>query len=167
MGDTDGFRVNLSGKEASAKGRSTELVPRGDYHMKVTEGSVEYCGPESKNPGEPYYKLECTFQGGRYAGRSIITNAMLFDGALYTVVQIAKAMGQEVPTEGDWDPPQLVDIIGTDFICGVKITPKKGDYDEKNDIASFMAYDRTRATELAAKQSKTEKVGAGKSSLMP
>lgn len=39
--------------------------------------------------------VEFTIQEGEYEGRKVWTNAMLFDGALYTVAQILKATGFE------------------------------------------------------------------------
>jgi hypothetical protein len=165
----DGFRVNFSSKEASAEGRSTQLLPRGDYHVKVTEGSIEECGPESRNPGKPYYKLECTIQSGPHAGRKLFTNAMLFEGALYTIVQIMKAMGLSVEP-GEMMVPSINEIMGNDFIVGVV---KKGEstgtdgrkYDEKNEINSFMPYTADRANQLATVSAGAKK--SGSSSLMP
>lgn len=167
---SDGFRVNFSDKEASSEGRSTQLLPRGDYHVVITDGSIEECGPESKNPGKPYYKLEATIQSGPHANRKLFTNAMLFEGALYTITQIMKAMGISVKP-GEMIVPTIDEIIGTDFICGVV---KKGEsegkdgktYDAKNEISSFMPYTADRASQLA-KAGASEGKASGKSSLMP
>jgi hypothetical protein len=163
---SDGFRVNFSDKEASAEGRSAELLPRGNYHVKVTDGSIEECGPESKNPGKPYYKIECTIQSGPHANRKLWTNAMLFEGALYTITQIMKAMGISV-TAGEMMVPGLNEIIGNDFLVAVIKKPKQkvGDkeYDEKNEIQSFMKFDPNGVTQLATTGAKK----SGVTSLMP
>jgi hypothetical protein len=163
---SDGFRVNFSDKEASSEGRSAELLPRGNYHVKVTEGSIEYCGPGSKNPGKPYYNLECTIQSGPHTGRKLFTNAMLFEGALYTITQIMKSMGISV-TAGQMEIPGLNEIIGTDFLVAVVKKPKQevGDkvYDERNEINSFMKYDPAGVTQIAAGGAKK----SGATSLMP
>jgi hypothetical protein len=150
---SDGFRINISSKEASAEGRSTALLPRGDYHVKVTDGSIEECSPTAKNAGKPYYNLELTIQSGPHEGRKLYDNAMLFEGALYTIVQIMKALGHNVE-EGEMIVPSLDEIIGQDFIVAVRKEPAKGDYDERNAVKSYMKYDPSKplggATAVAA-----------------
>ena len=166
-GISDGFRVNFSDKEASSEGRSAELMPRGNYHVIVTDGSIEECGPTSKNPGKPYYKIECVIQTGPHAGRKLFTNAMLFEGALYTITQIMKSMGISV-SAGEMVIPTLEEIIGNDFICAVvKKGESKGadgkEYDAKNEIASFMKYDASQVSNIPAGGAKK----SGATSLMP
>jgi hypothetical protein len=140
---SDGFRINISDKEAASEGRSAELLPRGDYHLKCTDGSLESCGPESKNPGKPYYNLEFTVQSGPHTGRKLFTNAMLFEGALYTIVQVMKGMGLSV-TEGEMEVPSIDEIVGTDFIGSVSKQPERtvGEktFDARNEIKGLRAY---------------------------
>lgn len=93
-----GIRINLSDKEATSESRDIAPLPNGKYLMAVTEITEEECGPNSKNPGKPYYNLELTVQDGEYEDRKVFTNAMLFEGALYTIVQILKAL--DVPFQG-------------------------------------------------------------------
>jgi len=163
---SDGFRVNFSEKEASSEGRGADLMPRGNYHVKVTDGSIEECGPDSKNPGKPYYNLECTIQAGPHAGRKLFTNAMLFEGALYTITQIMKGMGISV-TAGEMIIPSLEEIINTDFIVAVvqqgKRTVGDKEYDARNEIKSFMRFDASKVTTATGGAT----AGSGKSSLMP
>jgi hypothetical protein len=140
---SDGFRINISEKEASSEGRSAELLPRGDYHVRCTDGSLESCGPESKNPGKPYYNLEFTVQSGPHAGRKLFTNAMLFEGALYTIVQIMKSMGLSV-TEGEMEVPSIDEIVSTEFIAAVskqnERTVGEKTYDARNEIKGLRKY---------------------------
>jgi hypothetical protein len=165
-GSADGFRVNFSDKEASSEGRSAELMPRGNYHVKVTDGEIAECGPTSKNPGKPYYKLECTIQTGPNAGRKLWTNAMLFEGALYTITQIMKSMGISV-TPGEMIVPTIEEIVGTDFLVAVskkaEQTVGEKTYDARNEIQSFMKYDASQVSKLATAGG----TSSGKSSLMP
>jgi hypothetical protein len=164
---SDGFRVNFSSKEASSEGRGTELLPRGNYHVKVTDGSIEECGPASKNPGKPYYRFEMTIQSGPHAGRKLFTNAMLFEGALYTITQVMKGMGISV-SEGEMVVPSLSEIIGYDFVVGVVKKPKRvvddKEYDEANEVKDFLKYSADRVSDLS-KTGGAAKSGA--TSLMP
>jgi len=140
---SDGFRINISDEEAASEGRSAELIPRGDYHVKCTDGELKECGPESKNPGKPYYNLEFTVQTGPHTGRKLFTNAMLFEGALYTIVQVMKGMGLSV-TPGDMEVPSIDEIVGHDFIASVSKSNEKtvGDktYEPRNEIRGLRAY---------------------------
>jgi hypothetical protein len=134
-----GLRVNFSEKEASSEARSVEVLPRGNYHVKCTDGEVKECGPNSKNPGKEYWHLEFTVQSGPYASRKVWTNVMLFSGALYSLVQIMKAMGFTI-TEGEMEVPDLEDIIDQEFIVGVTKRKATEEYDESNEVRSFKAF---------------------------
>jgi hypothetical protein len=155
---SDGFRVNFSGEEAGATGQSSKLLPRGDYHVKVTDGSIEQVKSNEKgNQGKPFYNFELTVQEGEHAGRRLFDRAMLFNGALYTISQIMKAMGLQVH-EGEMEVPSLAEIIGRDFIVGVRVKKETDEYDASNTIRSYMAYN----AQTAAKAE-----GAKKNALMP
>lgn len=149
---TDGLRVNFSDKEASARGQGADLMPRGNYHVKCTDGSWEECGPNSKNPGKPYWKLEFTIQDGPYAGRGLFTNVMLFEGALYSLSQIMKAMGLSVDS-GDTTVPDLEDVISRDFVVGVVVKKETEEYDARNEIRGIMPYD-AKTVKLATASAK-------------
>lgn len=88
-----GIRINLSEKEAASEARDFSPIPNGKYLVAVTEMELKECGEDSKNPGKPYYNMEFTVQEGDYADRTLFTNAMLFPGALYTIVQFLKSQG--------------------------------------------------------------------------
>src|SRR6266480_7795544 len=95
----DGIRVNFSGKEADAAPRDVEPMPTGKYLCAITD--VELCYSTSeKNNGKPYYSIEFTVQddmrGGLYKERKCWSNVMLFEGALYSASQLAKAVGLTV-----------------------------------------------------------------------
>lgn len=165
----DGLRVNFSDKEAKAQGQGADLMPRGNYHVICTDGSWEECGPNSKNPGKPYWKIECTIQDGPYTGRHLFTNVMLFEGALYTLSQIMKAMGLNTDA-GDVEVPELEQVIGTHFVVGVSVKKETEEYDARNEIRSFMAYDaKTVALATATTKGATQTPGRSKksSSLLP
>jgi hypothetical protein len=90
---TEGLRVNFSEEEASSEARDFDPLPSGKYLVAITGIEDRACGPESKNPGKPYWALEFTVQEGDFENRKLWTNAMLFEGALYTTSQLLKATG--------------------------------------------------------------------------
>jgi hypothetical protein len=99
--DISELRVDFSEKESSAEAKDFTPLPTGKYHVKVTDITIETCGPNSKNPGKKFYRLRLTVQEGKFEGRHVWSNVMLFNGALYSLVQILKAMG--LPHSG---PPE-------------------------------------------------------------
>jgi hypothetical protein len=100
MDDDGGLYVNFSEQEASSEARDIEPLPSGKYLVTITDVDLRSCGPESKNPGKPYYAIEMTVvedkRGGEYVNRKCWTNAMLFSPALYTISHIMKALDMEV-----------------------------------------------------------------------
>lgn len=149
-----GIRINMTTKEAKAGPQ--DPVPNGQYLTVVTDCELAECGDESKNPGKPYYKVEFTIQEGPYEGRKIWTNAMLFAGALYTIVNMMRAQGINIDKESGWfqadgfeentvpDPDWW---ISRQFVVKTKIQKgayKKGEkapdgerYDDKSEIKGF------------------------------
>ena len=93
--DQSDLRVDFSDKELASEARDFTPMPSGKYNVAVTEVEVKACGPESKNPGKPYWALTLTVQDGKYDGRKLWANVMLFSPAMYSYVQIAKALGGE------------------------------------------------------------------------
>jgi hypothetical protein len=120
-----GIYVNFSEDEAASESRDVEPLPTGKYLAVIDECSLETCGPESKNPGKPYYKFRFSVlqdkRGGQFTNRKCWTNAMLFSPALFTITHILKALGIviaagkfEVP-EADWFLGQQL-MIGGQFV---------------------------------------------------
>lgn len=148
--DLSNLQVNFSTQEAESEARSFEALPTGQYHVKITNCEVAKCGPASKNPGKPYYKVELTIQDGKYADRKLWTNVMLFDGALFTIAQIMKAMGR---TPGRDKIPTISELIAYDFVVtAAKIadtyrikedgwTPEDGPKPMKTEVKGFKKYE--------------------------
>jgi hypothetical protein len=149
-----GIRINLTSKEASAGPQ--DPVPNGQYLVAVTDCEQTECGEESKNPGKPYYKVEFTVQEGPYEGRKIWTNAMLFSGALYTIVNMLKAVGIDVDKDSgffqvegfdDCTVPDPDWWIARQMVVKTKVQKggyKKGEkapdgerYDDKSEVKGF------------------------------
>ena len=87
------LHVNFSSEEASSEAQEFTPIPSGTYYARVTDIETKECGENSKNPGKPYWHIEFTVQEGEYNGRKLWTNAMLFEGALYTTAQLLRATG--------------------------------------------------------------------------
>jgi hypothetical protein len=127
----DSIRVNMSDKEASSVDR--EPLPSGKYHYKITDVELTYTKETAKHPNAPYLAFELTVQDGKYASRKDWTNAMCFDGALYTISQILKALGAPIdPNGGEVNIP-----ISREFYVGKDIwgrrAPDRGQNAQKDE----------------------------------
>lgn len=116
---SDGLHLNFSTEEASSEARSFDPVPSGKYVAYLTDVDLRECGPNSKNPGKPYWSLEFTVDEGPYAERKLWTNAMLFEGALYTLAQLLKATGNAGALETG-NVPSADSLIGSKVVLNVK-----------------------------------------------
>jgi hypothetical protein len=166
-----GIRVNVSEQENNAGAR--EPLPTGKFHVAVT--SVELTDSQSDdNYGKPMLAFELTVQDTpgewqQFAGRKDFTNACLWEGALYTIIMILKAMGTyedckdsngglDIPTEPEY-------YLGQQFITrrGVDQKQKKKfpDMPERHvQIRGILPYDEETAHKSGPKQ-------AADSSLLP
>jgi hypothetical protein len=165
-----GIKVVLSNEEASSEVR--EPVPLGWYKATISDVELKEVKnapqPGKKdNRGKPFYSIEMTInEPDAFEGRKVFTNAMLFEGALYTISQIMKAMGLSVEP-GEMEVPDIEELLGQEFMIKVKITGarKVGDkeYEARNDISGFKAVGE-QDVKVAASGSATSKGG---SSLLP
>jgi hypothetical protein len=105
----------MSDQEAKSQDRGP--LPRGKFHYKITDMEIQFVAAmDSPNHGKPYLNFEFTIQDGEYAGRKDWTNAMAFDGALYTISQILKALGQDVsPNDTFPIPDEREFYVGKDL----------------------------------------------------
>lgn len=169
---TEGLRVNFSEKEAASEGRSSELLPRGDYHVAITDVELRESQSE-KNPGAPYWGIEFTIQEGPYENRKAWTNCMLFAGALYTFAQLVKAtLGWTTEDlQGDVEIPDPNEFIGKECVIAII---KQGEtknkstgetYAAKNEVKGIRVYDASKFR-VGASQTTAAKSG-GKSNLLP
>jgi len=160
MADDDGddfdFRVNMTEEEAASEGRDLTPLPSGKYLLAITGVKVKTVTNPPK-PGKPdnrgkyYFAMEFTIQDGDHEGRKTWSNVMLFDGALYTAVQMLKALGtnfngtnfqvegygKNVIPKGDW-------WMGKEMVAYVKLTKggKKDDgtfYDDRGEPKAFFS----------------------------
>ena len=91
---------------------------------------------------------------------------MLFEGALYTISQIMKAMGIDVEA-GEVEVPDIEELLGQEFMAKVKITGARKvgekEYEARNDITGWKAIGE-QDVKVAAAGAATSKGG---SSLLP
>jgi hypothetical protein len=106
------------------------------------------------------FNLELTVQDGDYEGRKAWTLVMLFDGALYSISQMIKALGVEVKEVGDRAefqidgyPPNVVPgpefWQGKQFVIRTKVMPARKvkdkrtgemkEYDARTEVKGFMS----------------------------
>jgi hypothetical protein len=133
-----GIRVNLSDEEAQSQDR--EPLPQGKFHYKITDMELMFVKEGSKNAGKPYLNLEFTVQDGKYASRKDWTNAMCFEGALYTISQILKALGHpiNVGPDGKAKGGELIIPDAREFYVGKDIWGRRGtNKNDKNDDGSL------------------------------
>jgi hypothetical protein len=133
---TEGLRVNFSDKEATSA--ALDPIPRGEYHVKITDIETRYSKSE-KNNGKPYWAIEFTVQEGPYSDRKVWTNCMLFEGALYTLSQLMKSLGYNVE-EGEFQLPDPDDLITRDVMVKVTITAETEQYQARNEVRSIKAF---------------------------
>jgi hypothetical protein len=118
MADT--LKVNFSAEEAGSEAFDFEPLPTGKYPVTITDGSLEECGPKSKNPGKNYWHLELTVDEGHpNAGRKFWSNVMLFDGALYSLAQLLKAIGREDLIKSGKIPTDVDTVTGKQVVAVV------------------------------------------------
>jgi hypothetical protein len=142
-GDTEGLRVNFSQEEASSEALDLSIMPTGDYVGTITECQLTR-SKSVKNPGKPMYKIAIQIQQGKYARRKLWTHVMLWNGALYSLAQLLKALGQpldgNVPVADFFIGKQVGIVVGRD-----SEKPKLDDdgnptgqmYPAKNNITGF------------------------------
>lgn len=137
-----GIVVNVSSKEQAAG--TFEPIPAGWYKMTISDGELVE-SKSKKNKGKPMYNLEFTVQEGKFEGRKTRTNACLWEGALYTIVNLLKALGYTVD-EGALEVPEIDELLGKDVMAKVAIRPpqeivqedgSKKTYDEQNEVKGF------------------------------
>lgn len=97
--DVSELRVDFSEEELSSEAREFTPIPSGKYVCTITDWELKRSNSE-KNKGKPYWALTLRINDDneKYAGRKLFANVMLFAGALYSYVQLAKALGGDFET---------------------------------------------------------------------
>lgn len=113
------LHVNFTDQEAQSEARVFTPAPPGWYHCTIFDIEDAECGPESKNPGKPFWKitLQCV-QDGEHNKRRFWDNIMLFNGALYSLAQLMKALGYDIKAE-NFVIPDSEDLLGQEILASV------------------------------------------------
>ncbi len=115
------IKVNVSDKE-DASGGDYVVLPSGKYNCVIT--GVE--SKESKsddNFGKPMLYFYFTVQDGKYADRTLGVNACCWSPALYTIINILKAINEYENCKGA-DGLAIPDA--QEFYLGRPITVRRG-----------------------------------------
>jgi hypothetical protein len=119
--DDESFAVNMSDKEADSEVRAGTPLPKGEYLVVVDEVDLEE-SKSTKNRGKPMFNFKFKVLEGDFEGRNIYARAMLWDGALYTISQMMKAVGLDPKQKGEdgqvripparwWQGKQMVAVV--------------------------------------------------------
>jgi hypothetical protein len=149
------LRVNLSKDEAEV--RDFEPLPIGKFPCFITDGEVRFSTSE-KNNGKPYYAFEFTVSDGKYENRKLWCNAMLFEGALYTITGMLKAIDGRSFEAGDTTIPALDWFIGKPIGVRTKMgkaqvgtgTPESPQYPARVEVGSFYSLANSEAPSSAS-----------------
>lgn len=153
--DLSDLRVNFSSQEAESEALDFEPVPAGKYPVAITDVEVRFCGPESKNPGKPYWAVEMTVQEGKYENRKFWGNVMLFEGALYSLAQLLKATGNQAALDSG-KIPEGQTLVGKQMT--ITVAKVRDTYREKRDGDGTEKFFKN---EVKGYRSTTEGVAAG------
>jgi hypothetical protein len=155
------LHVNFSEDEAKSEAQGGELIPRGEYLVRITDGELRESKSE-KNAGKPYYNLEFTIQDGKYQGRKLWTNVMLFQPALYSLSQLMKAIGIQVRAGTQMEVPTIEELMSKEVVVTTKVKPADDKYDARTEVNGIKPANAMSGTGPGAKQ------GAGRQgSLLP
>jgi hypothetical protein len=144
--DVSDLRLNFSAEEASSEARSFDALPPGKYHVAIFEIEVRTSKSE-KNYGKPYWNVTYVVQDGPYEKQRVWGSVMLFEGALYSLVQLLDATGHGRPQAGKaFKLPSTEEFIGKEVVIGVSKKPKKRDGviqpgEFNNDVTGIFKYD--------------------------
>jgi len=144
------LHVNFSEEEASSEAQGGELIPRGEYLVRITDGELRESKSE-KNFGKPYYNLEFTIQDGKYQGRKLWTNVMLFQPALYTLAQLLKAIGIQVRAGAQMEVPTIEELMGKEVVVTTKIKKADDKYDDRTEVNGIKSANAMSGTGPGAK----------------
>ncbi len=93
------FKLNMTDKEAASK--DFELPPSGSYVCRITDIELDEVKKQGDNFGKPFWKLTLVVEDGAYAGTTIFTTVMLFQGALYGLKRLCEAVHPEYIQDND------------------------------------------------------------------
>lgn len=148
---TQPIKVNFTNEEASSRVR--DVPPSGEYVVNITDVKSKSVKPGKANSGKPFWQLTLVIQDGAYAGVSLLSSVMLFDGALYSCAQLMTALGHNI-NEGGFVLPSAETLLGkTVIVKGYKrpagTTPDGQDLAERFEVKGFKPFKGGSASKSA------------------
>lgn len=127
--------IDMSG----VKGGGFDPIPRGTYHVALTDYEFRETSEEAKHPGEEYISFEFTVQSGEFEGRKLWTNAMLPPYDPWMLKNLMSACGVDVSGEIDLDNflERVSEGEFDEIAAKVKVTKATEQYEAKNEIGGF------------------------------
>jgi len=151
------FFIDMSDEIASSEARDFAPLPVGKYLVNITDIEIKDIKSE-KNKGKKMYSLELTVADGKYDGRKVWTNIMLF-GKSYSLVWLMKALGLPV-VAGRLAIPRPDQLQGEQVVASLDIskertviddtTGEEKTYKPRNEVRSFFAARTWAGTPAAA-----------------
>lgn len=137
--------VNFTDAEAAAE--SFTLLQPGRYQVVISKIEIGR-STSVKNPGKPFYKVVYTITDGPAKGRKLFDNIMLFEGALYSLSQLLKAIGVQIG-RGVTKIPTVTELLDRALIVRVIVEPPKTvagkTYDSRNTVKGYFPAASARA----------------------
>lgn len=121
-----------------------EQLPKGRYHVIVTDGEVNQTSETSEHPDNDYWRVAYTVQDGPKKGKREWDNLMLPPYTPYGLFNLLRAtVGQHPWSEEDLDGEADVDVELDDLIdleLVISVRPQRGN-DEYNEVSRYYPYD--------------------------
>lgn len=138
------LRLNLSDDEAKSEVRNYEVLPNGEYMCKIIEVLSKEVQPGKKHSGKPYYNIKFIVDEGKYEGRSLFSNVMLFEGALYSAKQLVEAVAPHliegnnisIPTPEYLEGKSVI-VVGVKYGAGSKRKDKTTRENDQFEVKGF------------------------------
>lgn len=163
--------------ESVAEGTTTfKPLPADWYHVEV-EDVEERESKSAKNAGKPMYNYKLKVVGGDYDGRKLFLTACLWKEAIFTQVDIQKAIGIAQPPAENGKVPFVIadedELIGKEFKVRVVVKDKyvkpgeEPELDEEgkpvkdNEIKNIKSLDSASPAASKAKAKGTKKSADG------
>lgn len=119
---------NLNANEETT-GDAFEPLPEGWYDAVIDE-VTEDASKSKNNLGKPMYVVDYKIEGGEFDGRTKREWACLWEGALFTIVSLQKAIGRPETVSGG-----KLEVLAADELIGqrvrIKIKHKEETYTNK------------------------------------
>lgn len=128
------IQINVSDKAAEVR-KSFEPLPVGWYVVQISDVTLRF-STSAANPGKPMYGFEFTVTddprnpqnadgASEYLDRRLWTNACLWEGAEFTIVNILRALGHDVQP-GNLAVPDVTNPKERDALFGQFLQIRNG-----------------------------------------